>query len=301
MAVYAVPKTNVSRLSYSAASSYSECGEKFRLSRVFGLDNQTWWVTLMGTAVHYITEQRDLADAGFPTLSDETTPEDFPAVFQREIDKAEKFNQEIKASGRVLKNLGSTGGPNKKDREWCEHYGPEFIQAWIDWRNSKNYRVAFMPGGKPGVEYEVKDTLAGVPFVGFIDRVFETHDGNLVVVDLKTGNAPGSNVQLQSYAALLRLQGVDVSAGAYWLASNGDVKEWVDTPASADAGVAHLVGQVVKGLEAGVFVPHVSALCKGCGVRDFCTAVDGKDAGLVGEPEPLTVGLPPAGKDGELL
>lgn len=299
MAVYAKPKTSIAHLSHSAVSKYAECGEKFRLSRVYGLDTDTWWTTIMGTAVHYVTEQYDRASAGVHLLTDETRPEDFHAVFQREVDKQERLGVEIKASGKITKSICKSGSPTKKDRAWCEKYGPEYIASWIAWRRSKNFKIAFLPDGL-GIEYKINSSLGGVPFVGYIDRVFETPDGELLVVDLKTGMV-SPDVQLKTYAALLRLQGVDVSRASFWKAVEGEETPWVNTPASGDAGVAALVSRAAHGIEAGVFVPNVSHYCGSCSVADYCVAQGGKHAGDVSEILPLTIGVPSVDEDGVLL
>ena len=39
-----------------------------------------------------------------------------------------------------------------------------------------------------------------------------------------------------------------------------------------------MYSQAMKGISQGIFVPHVTALCKGCPVKDACWAVNGKDA-----------------------
>ncbi|MGE9130925.1 PD-(D/E)XK nuclease family protein, partial [Cutibacterium sp. KBN10P07757] len=42
--------------------------------------------------------------------------------------------------------------------------------------------------------------------------------------------------------------------------------------------VSSMYSQAMKGISEGIFVPHVTALCKGCPVRDSCWAVNGKDS-----------------------
>lgn len=276
----------VKRLSYSSVAKYAECGEKWRLSRVHGLDKRTWWVTLMGSAVHRITENYDLLHDGFGGFDPELVE---PSAFDRVFDelKAEALGHgvEVRASGKELKRgLGKTGGPNKKDEEWCRHYGPLMVQNWIDWRMANNYRVAALSlsgaDSEPevGVELEVGLPVGGYKFVGFVDRVFVDGAGKFVVVDLKTGNVPASSQQLRAYAAQLRKHGVDVDRAAYWMAMDGDVDQWVPTPVSGDAFVEQWVAGAGRGIEAGAFTANVGSFCKACPVREYCAAVGGERA-----------------------
>ena len=218
-------KRTITRLSYSSAAQYGDCAERWRLSRVYGLDKATYWVTMMGTAVHEVTEARDLDQVGLAT--DKHTPllaEDveraFTIAFDREKAARLKSGTTINASGRLLKTgIGKGGGPNKKDEEWARRYGPIMVQNWLDWRAANNYKVALFdaPDGKviPGVELKVAKPLGGYPYVGYIDRVLVDGNGEYLVVDLKTGNPPQSTTQLKAYAAQLRAAGIPVAKAAY--------------------------------------------------------------------------------------
>lgn len=284
-------KRTIARLSYSAASQYSDCAERWRLSRVYGLDKATYWVTMMGTAVHEVTEARDLDQVGLAT--DKHTPllvEDveraFTIAFDREKAARLKSGTTINASGRVLKTgIGKGGGPNKKDEEWARHYGPIMVQNWLDWRAANNYKVALFdaPDGKviPGVELKVAKPLGGYPYVGYIDRVLVDGNGEYLVVDLKTGNPPQSTTQLKAYAAQLRAAGIPVAKAAYWMGMDGEVLEWVPMSTRGDAYIETWLNNVGRGLEAGIFPASPSTFCKACPVREYCMATGGARAGEV--------------------
>ena len=284
-------KRTIARLSYSAASQYSDCAERWRLSRVYGLDKATYWVTMMGTAVHEVTEARDLDQVGLATdkhmpLLVEDVERAFTIAFDREKAARLKSGTTINASGRLLKTgIGKGGGPNKKDEEWARHYGPIMVQNWLDWRAANNYKVALFdaPDGKviPGVELKVAKPLGGYPYVGYIDRVLVDGNGEYLVVDLKTGNPPQSTTQLKAYAAQLRAAGIPVAKAAYWMGMDGDVLEWVPMSTRGDAYIETWLNNVGRGLEAGIFPASPSTFCKACPVREYCMATGGARAGEV--------------------
>jgi hypothetical protein len=297
------------RLSYSSLSSYAECGERWRLERGYHLDDSTWWATVAGSAIHEVTEFYDLDMLGvdvadkFPHLmlveamvdQDRSVEAEqvilierysdlwIEVAFEVTLDKkvaseAERGTTEIKASGKQLKSVGKTGGPNKKDRDWWLDEGPKILQGYIDWRKLTKWKIPVMPDGQYGVEVRVPVDFAGRPQLGFIDRVFELPDGRLVIVDIKTGKEPVSKLQLGTYAvALLKLFGVQVDFGTYWMGGTRDiVAPFKDVTEYTEDYIDHQFEMAWRGIEAGVFLPNVTSMCSGCGVREFCRAVGGK-------------------------
>ena len=289
---------NIRQLSYSSVSSYTECGKRWELSRLHGLDNSTYYATLMGTAVHYITEQFDLLGVGHTgAVEEESTPEAFDLVFSRLVAQEQEAGADIKASGRVLKSVGKGGGPEKKNFDWCLTYGPKIVQSWIDWRTTHSFSVWVNPlSGEPGVEVKCEGVLGGVPVVGYVDRVLVDAKGQLAVVDLKAGNVPSSTGQLKTYVELLRQQGFDVSRAGFWSGMDGDVKEWATfTPASKFL-LGEWFGDARRGIEAGVFPANPgSNFCSSCSVREYCYAADGSRVGELAVSPRVLIGVAAGG------
>src|SRR5690606_22662101 len=82
------------------------------------------------------------------------------------------------------------------------------------------------------VELPFQLDLDGVKVIGFIDQVV-TRTGAPIVRDLKTGKAPGDDMQLAVYKQAMGEQhGVDIEFGDYWMAVSGkptfeyDLSEW---------------------------------------------------------------------------
>ncbi|WP_367135763.1 PD-(D/E)XK nuclease family protein [Saccharothrix sp. HUAS TT1] len=260
------------RLSYSSLSSYAECGERWRLERGHKLNASTWFATVAGSAVHEITEAHDLIEVG----RREGAVPSFKEVFDRLLAKERELGREIKPSGKKLKNIGPSGGPNKKDYDWWLVYGPLYVEKWLAWKEASDWKIAILPDGNVGIEVMINDPMADDAFLGFIDRVYVTPAGQVVIVDLKTGSVPMSSLQLGSYSVgLWRKYGLFAEWGAYWMASDGELTPLKDLTAYSDEYIDEQYAMAWRGIRNGVFLPNVTSLCNGCGVRDYCRAVGG--------------------------
>jgi hypothetical protein len=294
-----------SRLSYSSLNSYAECGERWRLERGHKLNKSTWFATIAGSAVHAITEAIDLDELGlyqegYSAREDEDLYKiyngeipTFKQEFDRLLDIEEENGVKVKPSGKVAKSITLNGGPNKKDYDWWLTRGPEMIEAWMEWKVESGYTIATMPDGTPGVEVVLDVPFADEKQLGFIDRVMFDSDGELVIIDLKMGDLPKSKLQLGNYkVALERKYGIRAKFGAYWMGKDGQLTPLTDLSVYTAPYLDSLYGQVWKGIRAGVFLPNVTSMCNGCGVKDYCRAVGGNKAitiPLVEVVEPLEV------------
>lgn len=280
------------RLSYSSLSSYAECGMRWKLERGYGLNRSTWFATVAGNTIHEITEYIDLKDLG---LFDGEIPS-FKEVFDRRLEREREKGIEVKPSGRVLKEIGKAGGPNKKDYAWWLLYGPGMVKAWVDWKAKRGWTLAMLPEG-PGVEVRIEQDMGGKPFLGFIDRVFVTEDGEIVLVDLKSGNQPAGTLQLGNYrVGFYRQTGLMADWGAYWMAASGDLPFVADLSRYTEDYLDAQYEMAWRGIEAGVFLPNVTSMCKGCGVAEYCPAVGGEKSDVIPVRDILVVR--PATPDG---
>lgn len=137
-----------------------------------------------------------------------------------------------------------------------------------------------MPDGRLAIELPLTVDLGNGPQLGYVDRVFITPQGHIVIVDIKTGNAPTSQLQLGVYrVALLKAYGIEADYGTYWMGSDGEITSLSDLTHFTPEYVEGLFEMAWKGIEAGVFLPNVTSMCGSCGVRDYCRAVKGRLAG----------------------
>lgn len=274
-----------SGLSYSALAKYSECGQQYLLDRLYKVTSATYFATLAGKAVHEITE----AYERFHDLGQDVEIRTFKDSFDRYIASAKEKGLEVKPSGKKMEVVGWLGGPNKKDYAWWLSYGPQMLNAWLDWKRSHpDWKVAILPDGTPGIEVEFEVDLDGEIARGYVDRVYEWN-GKLLIVDMKTGKLSPSNLQLEDYfQGLHRRFGVYAFAGYYshpvmprgktelvWKLTEPVVFYKDRLPY-----LAARYHEVRRGIEANVFVPNVQSFCeRGCSVRRHCRAVDGYKAG----------------------
>lgn len=184
---------------------------------------------------------------------------------------AEHAGAEFRAGGRATKAY-----PNKEDETWWREHGPKQIEAWVEWQDQNPNLEILDINGTPAIEIAVSANLDGVTLKGVIDRVFvDTQSGELLIVDLKTGAyPPASQLQLGFYrVALEQTVGLNPQYGAYWMARQGVLSQieelWHPTEM-----ITSWLRQTKQLIDDNVFLPHLTNMCKSCGVRDFCYAVN---------------------------
>lgn len=175
-----------------------------------------------------------------------------------------------RAGGKASKDW-----PNKEDQGWWDANGPKMVAAWIKWRElNPDWQVWEPTEGYPAIEVDVSFEYNGVLVKGFADRIFVDGHGQLIVVDIKTGSRePDSPTQLALYAMGIEHRfGVRPAWGGYWMARKG----FIPTLYSLDPFTNDMVGGWLadfrRAVDAGVFVPHLTNLCKSCGVNAYCAA-----------------------------
>lgn len=265
-------------LSYSALNTLNDCGERFRLERVVQVpQTQAWWF-IGGSAFHLATEWLDRGEQEDPLAA-------WRHALEQELAEAAPDGDysAIRAGGRASKQW-----PNKENLDWWAANGPQLVSDYVAWREGKKsegWQLFDGPAG-PAIEVPIAIGFDDVLVKGFIDRVFVNGDGELIVVDLKTGNhKPASSLQLGVYAlGVERHLGVRPILGSYYMARKAELSE----PASLLHFSPELVGQwfskAKKIIEAELFMPHVTSLCGTCSVSEYCAAVGGPKASLSHQP-----------------
>jgi RecB family exonuclease len=190
----------------------------------------------------------------------------FQKLLAAEVEKTGVAPADFRAGGRASK-----AWPDKENREWWLEHGPKMLQSWIAWRNGSGWQLWVTPEGTPAVELSVEYTVGDSEIKMFIDRVMVTPNGELVILDLKTGSrTPSSDLQLAVYAAGIEKQfGIRPSYGVYWMAREGVTSAL----SSLDYLPAERVDAIVKTFDlarnSGIFLPNTTN-CFYCSVANYC-------------------------------
>ena len=181
------------------------------------------------------------------------------------------------AEGKDLTNARVGGratkaNPNKEDVNFWQSTGPQWVQAYIDWRKANpDWKLWKTPQGAPAIELAMLPEFAGVPVKMILDRVFEVN-GELVIVDLKTSQqTPTNTLQLGFYkVGMLKTFGIDVKWGTYWMARQHGVSPLVSLEQYTEDKLEYLVAGFNKARKAGIFLPNTNNCQYKCGLTAHC-------------------------------
>lgn len=221
----------------------------------------------------------------------ETIPSLWEGRFAQEIEQTKERHPEVPVSQWRTAGRRTKTNPNKEDLDWWRTAGLEMVERYVQWREATQFPVWATPDGGPGIELELMVPFGQIPVHMFIDRVFETDEGP-VIVDLKTGSRePDSALQLAFYAAGIEIAyGIRPRMGAYWMGRTGELTrpyllDHLSTPL-----LANWLTRFNVAVREGIFLPHPSRLCGSCGVASACAAVGGPDAWKYDLNHPLYTG-----------
>lgn len=269
--VIAEPATRRTR-SYSQITDYLKCGWAFYLKRIRKMPQaQSVWLA-GGTAFHLASEalDREWFEKG-PAESADVYVAEFEKQFAIELDQIrlkEPDEMKWRTAGKPTK-----ARPNGEDQIWWLEAGKQMVRDYYAWRISTEdiLTLAAVEGG-PAIEVEIRTLLGGVPTVAYVDRVFQdTRSGVLEVVDMKSGARPiTSPDQLGHYSVMLAEKQMDVTYGSYYSARKGAKTEPFNLTGYTPASVGEMYRWVDDRINAGVFEPSITPLCKTCSVKKFC-------------------------------
>lgn len=260
------------RRSVSQLTSYSSCGEAYRLERIAKAPRRPAAWFQMGTSYHKIVE--DWENGG--------RKEDEEQLY--ELYSAD-YNAGIEAIKLEWPDLGvwMTGGSKKGEQDIADR---EVLGRWqvgdyvrFARENEDEWRVITSE-----VYFEMD--FGGVPVVGYIDQIRQYKDGRIEAVDLKTGSStPVTAVQLATYRwAVHKFMGVLPDTGAFVKAGRPATPRSKKDKPTAD--IRHDLTSWTKpkldrwfvdmdrAERAGIYLPNPGEHCaRTCGVAQFCSAV----------------------------
>jgi len=189
----------------------------------------------------------------------------FDQLLAEQVEKSGKLLTEFKAAGRATKAY-----PNKEDYAWWVENGQDMVQRWVEWRDGSGWDFFEPTPGVPAIELGMNVNLEGVNVKMFLDRVMINGDGELVILDLKTGSrTPSSDLQLGFYAmGMEKTFGIRPKWGTYWMARTGTTTELVDLDHYSTEMITEIVTKFKIAQTNGVFLPNYSH-CQMCNVVEY--------------------------------
>ena len=172
-----------------------------------------------------------------------------------------------RSGGRATK-----ANPDKENGVWCIEQGRCMLQKWADWRTGSHGWQLWSDGnGVPAIEIGMSPVLGGVTVQMHIDRVMVTPEGELIILDLKTGaRTPSSDLQLAFYAAgMEKTFGIRPKYGTYWMAREGMTTPLVDLDFYSMEMIEQMVSDFDKARQAHLFIPNLNH-CKMCDLTTQC-------------------------------
>jgi len=265
---------SVGHRSYSQVTSYLSCPKSYQLARVVRVPETPAWYLAAGSAVHACLEAitKDSSNRGEILLPLWTNS------FNDEI-----HNLEERSS--VSRHDWRTGGRKTKDKPNAEDYsfwvdeGLRQIQVfsqWFDDRLNEGWSVPTFAGNL-ACEIELNVDFGGVRIKGYADLIMELPTGELMVIDHKTGSrTPDTFQQLSLYAfAMEKLSLPKPALGAYFMTRKGELSTPTTFSQHDLDSITDTIVNVDKAIKAELFPARVTSMCKGCGVANYCVAVNG--------------------------
>jgi RecB family exonuclease len=277
-------------LSFSSRETLLRCARSWLLRYLMKAPQRPSLWLAGGSAVHEVTEAYDRARHVAEFLG-RSFGWDIRDVLDRWEDHFDAQLTKLRAKDSNESHWNRS--PSEPIEVWNQ-MGPEFVRAWIDWRQRSPYEIWTAPDGTVGIEMDVSGRLPGcsVEIKGYIDRVF--HDpvfDQIIIVDLKTSKRPPKSAdQFGVYAALLEAKyGVRARLGAPFmnrLATLGKPYELAEYTADS---VGAMFGEAWEQIQSGSFEPNLNE-CFICDVSASCSAKGGP---LAAQFDPYDSGFKP--------
>lgn len=278
----AKPVIELPRLSHSQLSTWLQCGEAYRLEKIEKApQTQAAWFA-SGTAFHAGMEAWELS--GRTMAADEATS---LAVA--------RYDEEI-ASFRAIEpdiEKWRTGGAQTKPKVDIARRREKvalWVPAYVVYALGQPWRIWRTPDGEPAIELAFEIEFSGCIVRGYIDQVIEWPSLDREIVDAKTGaKQPDRYTQLGIYALGCEIRfGVEhrPAFGHFYMAKDSKTTKPLDLSGYTFAKLERWFNDLARARALSLYIPSPSEdNCRPCGVRDYCSAIDGERRGKF-HPDP---------------
>lgn len=178
-----------------------------------------------------------------------------------------------RVSGRESKQW-----PDKENKAWWDVNGKQMFMDFITAWRASGLKIWISPEGVPGIEIGFNNKFGDVPVRAFADAIAVMPDGELAVIDFKTGSyVPSSGMQLGIYASMMEMQfGIRPTRGFYYNARKAQFVEAYGVDRWNIPVLTEMFTKFNLGVENEIFLPNVGMACNTCGVREYCYAMGGQ-------------------------
>lgn len=266
-----------STLSPTKVSTFRQCALAFRFSAVDRLAEAPTIPTVRGTLVHRALERL------FWHLG----------AGERSLEAA---LENLRAAEADLRDEIDTLDLDDQQRELLSKEAETLVRRYFELENPAEVQAV-------GVELKMDAVIGGVRFRGIIDRLDLDPEGNLVVVDYKTGRPPSLQRESTSLAgvhfyALLCEQVLGLRPLKVRLLYLGEPLVIEASP--SDQGIRGLeqrTGAIWRAVQLACakedFRPRPSPLCGWCSWKEFCPAFGGDPSSAKAALDPRKIPSPP--------
>ncbi len=238
-------------ISYSSFTTWQDCGWKYYLTKVEGIqEGHAVWFT-GGSALHLATEYYD--KAGNITQDDAYLDEVWNKAWFETVEADEAANGDMK-DWKFTK---------REDMTWWYGEGRWMLGNWAKFRSAGwNIYEDFI---EKAYEIPLDDTVVKMA----IDRVMLDVEGKVVLLDIKTGASSQKHpLQLAVYAWALEKNGVSIDRAGFWDARTGTISYWSLEPLYGER-IEDIFNAFDKARKESLFLPNLNN-CGRCDVISSC-------------------------------
>lgn len=269
-------------VSFSQFDTYSRCGKRYQLERIQSAPRSPSVWLLAGKVVHTFIEQINLGKYPLFDGANARSVADLAGLMaadwvgeydQTEAEMVEQYgipSAQWRCGGRKTNDK-----PKGEDVDWWRQAGLLQCAQYGHWLATSGWRM-FQLGEQIMAETNVTGHFEGLEVKAYLDSLMVNPDGELIIVDYKTGTKVPLPIQLGNYRALL-MQTADLTVdfGAFYMTRKGEMSEQFDLRRFDPALVSHMMTEFDRARSIGLFLPSPGDACHICDVREACYVMGG--------------------------